>query len=174
METCFKDIDEDRAWIATSRLDNNEYQLQTINRSTTQGGGVALLHKRECQMTRIDNSPLFDTIEYGDWETRVRNRKFTLLGVYLPPIGSTPGNTHVEFLDEVSQLVQYFITNHKNLVLLGDFNIHVQDLANLDSPVYNDTMEAMGLIQHKVEPTHQLGNTLDLIYRKPRSNQSTM
>ena len=67
-------------------------------------------------------------------------------------------------LDEVSQLVQYFITNHKNLVLLGDFNIHVQDLSNPDSLVYNDTMEAMGLIQHIIEPTHQLGNTLDLVY----------
>ena len=25
-------------------------------------------------------------------------------------------------------------------------------------------MEAMGLIQHIIEPTHQLGNTLDIIY----------
>ena len=25
-------------------------------------------------------------------------------------------------------------------------------------------MEAMGAIQHIIEPTHQLGNTLDLIY----------
>ena len=81
-----------------------------------------------------------------------------------PPIGSAPGNTHVKFLDEVSQLVQYFITNYKNPVLLGDFNIHVQDLANLDSLVFNDTVEAIGLIQHIIEPTHQLGNTLDLIY----------
>ena len=87
-----------------------------------------------------------------------------MLGVYHPPVGSTPGNTHIKFLDEVIQLVQYFINNHKNLVLLGDSNIHVQDLANLDSLVYNDTMEAMGLIQHIIEPTHQLGNTLHLIY----------
>ena len=36
--------------------------------------------------------------------------------------------------------------------------------ASLDSLVYNDTMEVMGLIQHIIEPTHQLGNTLDLIY----------
>ena len=80
-----------------------------------------------------------------------------------PPIGSTPGNTHIAFLDEVSQLVQYFITNHKNLILLGDFSIYVQDLANLDSLVYSETMEAMGLIQHIIEATHQLGNTVDLI-----------
>ena len=47
METLLKDTDEDRAWIATSELDNNEDQLQTINRSTRQGGGVALFHKME-------------------------------------------------------------------------------------------------------------------------------
>ena len=43
-------------------------------------------------------------------------------------------------------------------------SICVQDPANPDSIVYYDTMEAMGLIQHIVEPTHQLGITLDLIY----------
>ena len=67
METWLKDTDEDRAWIATSNIDNNEYQLQTINRSTRQGGGVALLHKREYQTTRIENSPPFNRIEYGAW-----------------------------------------------------------------------------------------------------------
>ena len=107
-----KDTDEDRAWIATSRLDNSEYQIQTINTSIRQGGGIAFLHKREHQTTQIENSPLFDTIEYSAW-TRVKNKKITLLGVYHPPIGSTPGNTHITLLDEVIQLVQYFITNHK-------------------------------------------------------------
>ena len=131
---------------------------------TRQGGGVALLHKKEYQTTTIENSQLFNTIEYGAWLTTVRNRKITLLGVYHLPIGSTPGNTHVKFLDEVSQLVQYFITNHKNLVLLGDVKIHVQDPANPDSIVHNDTMEAMEIIQHIIEPTHQLENTLDFIY----------
>ena len=40
----------------------------------------------------------------------------------------------------------------------------MQDLANLDLLVYNDTIVAMGLIQHIREPTHQLGNTFNLIY----------
>ena len=56
------------------------------------------------------------------------------------------------------------MTNHKNLVILGDFNIAVQDLNNPDSLVFYNTMEALGLIQHIDKPTHQLGNTLDHIY----------
>ena len=88
-----KDIDEDWGWIATSALHNSEYQLQIINSSTRQGeGGVALLHNREYQTTRIEISPLVDTIEYGAWTITVRNRNITLLGIYYQPIGSTSGN----------------------------------------------------------------------------------
>ena len=101
---------------------------------------------------------------YGTWETIVKNRRITIIGIYLPPIGIMAGNLHTKFLDEVSQLVQYFITNHQNLVLLENFNIDTQDLINLDSLEYNDTMEDLGLRQHIIEPTHKQGNTLDLIY----------
>ena len=70
------------------------------------------------------------------------------------------------FLAQVSELVQYLFTNHKNLVLLGDFNIHVNRLDSHDTQSYIDTMEALGLVQHIDQQTHQLRNTLDLIYRE--------
>ena len=67
-------------------------------------------------------------------------------------------------LDQVNELVQYLFNNHKNLVLLGDFNAHINRLDNQDTQAYTDTMEALGLVQLIDQPTHQLGNTLDLIY----------
>ena len=86
------------------------------------------------------------------------------MGIYHPPIGTMAGNTHTKFLDEVSCFIQYLISNHQNLVILGDFNIHTQDLTNPDLLEYNDTVEALGLRQHIMEPTHKKGNTLELIY----------
>ena len=56
------------------------------------------------------------------------------------------------------------MTNHKNLVILGDFNMVIQDLNNPESLAFSDTMKALGLIQHIDKPTHPLGNTLDHIY----------
>ena len=109
---------------------------------------------------------LFDTIEYSAWETTVKNRRISIIGIYHPLIGTMAGNTHTKFLNEVSQLVQYFNPSHQNLVLLGDFNIHTQDLTNPDLLEYNDTVEALGLIQHVIELTHKEGNSLDLIYAK--------
>ena len=94
---------------------------------------------------------------------KIRNKKLTLTGIYHPHIGSSKGNMHTTFLKEVSKLIQLLMTNYTNLVLLGDFNIHTQDMENPDSITYNDKMEALGLQQHIDTPTHKFGNTLDLI-----------
>ena len=160
-ETWLKE--QDAHWVATSSLATAEYRIQTINRQGKQGGGVALLHKNRYQVTRDHNAPQLDLVEYGIWSTRVRNKILTIAGLYHPPLGNTR-NTPARFLDQVSQLVQYLFINHKNLVLLGDFNVHVNKLDNQDTQAYIDTMEALGLVQHIDQPTHQLGNTLDLIY----------
>ena len=129
-----------------------------------QGGGIALLHKKEHNITKLETDLQLDTIEHRVWSTTIRNKKLTLAGIYHPPIGSPKGNTHTKFLDKVSKLIQLLITNYTNLVLLGDFNIHIQDIESADSIAYNDMMEALGLTQHIEELAHRLGNTLDLIY----------
>ena len=102
-------------------------------------------------------------MEHATWKAQLGKQAITILVIYHPLIGNA-GNTHTRFLDQVSELLQYSITNHKNLVVLGDFNIAIQDLGNLDSQTYKDTMEALGLTQHIGYATHQLGNTLDHIY----------
>ena len=160
-ETWLKE--EDEHWLATSSLATDEYRIQAINRPVKQGGGVALLHKNRYHVTRDHNAPQLDLLEFGIWATRVRNKTLTIAGLYHPPLGNTR-NTPARFLDQISELVQYLFTNHKNLVLLGDFNVHVNKLDNQDTQAYIDTMEALGLVQHINQPTHQLGNTLDLIY----------
>ena len=160
---------EDAHWVAISSLDTEDYGIRTINRQGRQGGGVALLHKDRYQVTRDYNTPQLDLLEYGIWTTRVRNKTLAIVGIYHPPLGS-PRNTPARFLDQVSELVQYLFTYHKNLVLLGDFNIHVNKLDNQDTQAYLDTMEALGLIQHINQQTHQLGNTLDLVYTEPRTD----
>ena len=102
-------------------------------------------------------------MEHALWEVIIGQTTLAVLVIYHPPLGNI-GNTHTRCLDQVSELVQYSLTNHKNLVLLGDFNIAVQDLSNPDNITYRDTMEALGLHQHISIATHQLGNTLDHIY----------
>ena len=155
-------MDEDKAWIDTSDFHNNNLRIDMV--TVRQGVGIELQHKKEYVTARLETNLQLDTIEHGVWSTTIRNKRLTLVGVYHPPIGSSTGKRYAKFLEEGSQLIQYLITNHTNLILLGDFNIHIQDIENPDSLIYNNTMEALGLQQHINEPTHRLGNTFDLIY----------
>ena len=144
-ETWLKNMDKDKAWVKASDLNNNNLRLDIVNRTKRQEGGIALLHKKEYNTTKLETNLQLDTIEHRVWSTTIRNKKLTLSSIYHPPIGLSKGNTHAKFLDEVSKLTQLLMTNYTNLVLLGDFNIHTQDTLNSDSIIYNDMMEALGL-----------------------------
>ena len=122
-----------------------EYKLSTDKESKEEG--LHFYTKIRYQVARDHNAPPLDLLEYGIWLTRVRNRILTIAGLYHPPLGSTR-STPARFLDQVSELVQYLFNNHKNLVLLGDFNVHVNRLDNQDTQAYTDIMEALGLVQH--------------------------
>ena len=154
--------EEDAHWLATG-----DHRIQTINRQGKQGGGVTLLQKDRYQVTRDYNAPQLDLLEYGICPTRVRNKILTIVGIYHPPLGSTR-NTPVRFLDQVSELVQYLFTNHKNLVLLGDFNIHANKLDNQDTQSYLDTMTSS--TYRPANPSTRK-HTRSSLHREPRTNQ---
>ena len=64
------------------------------------------------------------------------------------------------------------LTNNQSNVILGDFNMHIDDPTDTEANIFNNTMAALGLSQRVKMPTHQLGNTLDLIYMEPESRLS--
>ena len=56
-----------------------------------------------------------------------------------------------------------------NNIVLGDFNLHASNDEDINSAIFNDTTEAMGVYQHVSFPTHRSGNTLDLIISELQS-----
>ena len=87
-----------------------------------------------------------------------------VLGVYRPMDGSIP-----QFLDIFTKLLVDILTSNINLVVLGDFNIHVNDINYPNANIFLDTMTALGLKQHVEGPTHKSGNCLDLIFTEEMS-----
>ena len=61
------------------------------------------------------------------------------------------------------------MTSNTNLVVLGDFNIHVNDIDDPNARIFLDTMTALELKQHVRGPTHKSGNCLDLIFMEEMS-----
>ena len=68
-ETWLKDTDEDRAWIASSQLESDKLiPDQAHNRQNKRGSGLGLLHRKEYQVTKLDNPLQLDTIEHSTWK----------------------------------------------------------------------------------------------------------
>ena len=51
-----------------------------------------------------------------------------------------------------------------DLIIAGDFNIHVNDVDNADARQFLDAMEALGFDQLVNFCTHKSGNILDLMF----------
>ena len=50
------------------------------------------------------------------------------------------------------------------MIVLGDFNIHINDENDNEDGIFVDTMIALSFNQHVSFPTHRTGNILDLVF----------
>ena len=75
---------------------------------------IGLWHRSECQAKKIDHNPRYHTLEQAGWELLTKDKTITIPVLYHPP-----GYTPTRLLDKVSELVQYYLTNHQNLFILG-------------------------------------------------------
>ena len=89
------------------------------------------------------------------------------MGIYHPPPSNDTTNTM--FIDEITELLEGMIGNYKNMVILGELNMHVDDLTNADPYIFNDTVHAFGFKQHVTSPAHKYGHILELIYSEVNS-----
>ena len=67
------------------------------------------------------------------------------------------------FIEDFTEFISTTLPIHCSNLYLGDFNLHVSDVQDTDSAIFNDSTDAMGLYQHVGFQTHKSGNILDLI-----------
>ena len=160
-ETWFKDTDD--IWLQGCELNKNGYKITSSNRKIRQGGGVVLVYKDSLiiKMLIMDQT---DTFEKGIWQVRYPGVGLTVCVIYHPPYSETYQVTHNQFQDEFSEFLAEVLVEHRNLMITGDFNLHVNDSEDQDGEVFTDTMLALGLDQHVMFPTHRSNNTLDLVF----------
>ncbi|XP_072177812.1 uncharacterized protein [Diadema setosum] len=56
-----------------------------------------------------------------------------------------------------------------DLLVVGDFNVHIDVLRNRETRQFLSSVKAAGLQQHVTGPTHNMGHTLDLIMSRKES-----
>ena len=62
--------------------------------------------------------------------------------------------------------------SYRNVIICGDFNLHINNTSDKEAQSFMDTMEALGLKQHVSFQTHHTGNILHLIFTETISQFS--
>ena len=127
-----------------------------------------LIHKSHYPVQDLEKGNTI-TIEYAIWKIEIKNKSLHVIGIYHPPPNAQDNATNNMFLDEKTELLTSLIPKHNNVVIMGDFNMHTDDITNLENLIINDTMETLGSSQQVRTSTHKQGNILDLMYTQDNS-----
>ena len=87
----------------------------------------------------------------------------TVISVYSPPPSAANGLTVDIFLDEFGTLLEELIVIEADLLIVGDFNFHMDDLTDGNAIRFNRLLTTFDLQQHVRAPTHLRGHILDLV-----------
>ena len=93
-----------------------------------------------------------------------------LFAVYRPPPSTENELTSRLFLQEFSTYLEAVPTVSQYLVMVGDFNVHVDDMEKRETQLLTEMLDTIGLQQHVQGPTHVKGHTLDLLISRKSQN----
>ena len=75
-----------------------------------------------------------------------------------------PFTSVLTFCNDLANLIEWNITkNRGKLLLVGDFNIHLDEPAHSDTILFTDTLESLDLQNMVKSPAHRSGHILDVI-----------
>ena len=125
-------------------------------------GGIAILYKKSISVKKVRSGEL-DSFEY--FEAIVKHGKFIvrLVTIYRPPYSETHPVTTATFIGEFSTFLESIILSAEPLLIVGDFNYHVDDPNNNDAAQFLDLINSMNLIHYVHESTHEDSHILDLV-----------
>ena len=128
------------------------------------GGGVALLFRSSLFVSMKNYNIDYLTFESLHAEVTCNSRSLRLVNIYRPE--RDVDGKHVNFssfLQEFERLIVNYLLHPSDIILTGDFNIHMDSTSNNYANQFKDLLSAYGLIQHITSPTHRYGHCLDLI-----------
>ena len=117
----------------TSDLNQLGYKLSVVNRQFKKKvGGISMAYRTTINMS----NPLSGStkcFEYGTWRLILRNITLHVMGLYRPPPASTYGQFVVDFFYFMEKNMQ----KYSNLLITGDFNVHLNDDSNAGTDFKN-------------------------------------
>ena len=156
-ETWLRDTDSD--WLNSQLLNSLSLSADHVDRpGDRRGGGLLLMTKKSLQVERIE-IPNSASMECAFWKINMSKINLHILLIYHPP-----DQHNALFTEDLLNLVEGLAVKYCNIMLMGDFNLHISDPTDAEAQYLLDALLALGLHQHVNFATHNMGNILDLIF----------
>ncbi len=163
-ETWLKGDDRDNVILA--ELKPPGYSVSHVPRKS-RGGGLAVIHRDSVPLTPIAPG------KYQSFESMECLMKTTpplrLVSIYRPPPSRTNGHTFKNFMDEIGSYFENLVVSTGMLLIMGDFNIHVDNTGDKEGSDFLALVESLDMTQHVSEATHHSRHTLDLVLTKAQA-----
>jgi len=135
----------------------------------TRGGGVALIHSNRFTPKRITFDFTPTTFEVLGCSLRSDSVNVVYVVIYRP--GSDAVSER--FFEELTELLEVVAALRSQVIVAGDFNIHVNDPADRHASRLADLLDSLDLAQAVLMPTHRDENTLDLVITRSVGRQTS-
>ena len=137
------------------------YNILHEPRASGRGGGVGVWFKRGLDVRKVKTC-FFNSFELTEVMLTCHCEKYSISTFYRT--GALDLSCRESFLKDIEDYVATKTLSQERVVLMGDFNIHVEDTNDVLAVDFIDLMKSMGFHQIVSSPTHVKGGTLDLIF----------
>lgn len=138
------------------------YTHSHIARTANKAGGVGFIYNSSLNIvpdlnTSLTSCEIIILRPPHSGNNPSANPTFYFIIVYRSP------GPYSAFLEELFDFLSDLSTRVNHVLIIGDFNIHVNTPNKSLPKAFLSHMDTLGYIQHIHEPTHKDGNTLDLV-----------
>src|SRR6267154_2096467 len=152
------------------------YSILRSPRPVGTGGGLALLFRSFLKISSI-SLPLFSSFESAAYRVTFASSFYIFLLIYRPPPKTKPinlptagSNSFSSFFTDFSLLLEDLVSSPSELIITGDFNLHLDDSSCSKSTSFLSLLHTFDLTQLVSFPTHSDGHTLDLLITRASSS----
>uniref|UniRef100_A0A8C6S6Z5 Reverse transcriptase domain-containing protein n=1 Tax=Neogobius melanostomus TaxID=47308 RepID=A0A8C6S6Z5_9GOBI len=146
-------------YIALNQTTPPGYSYIDNPRLDRRGGGIAVIHRSDISLRSI-SIPAVSSFEHLAFRLP-GSQSLTAAVIYRPP-KNCPA-----FLSDFTDFVTQLSSISPSVLLLGDFNIHIDSPTAKFTSDFLDILNCLNLTQHVTSPTHNHGHILDLVCSTP-------
>ena len=156
IETWLKENDD--TWLQCSDIFRNEYKIQTHKRNIRKGEGLAIVYRSNLNVSVIEANQT-RSMEYAIWKVNTGTVINNIITIYHPPYSDINQSTNAMFLDDLTDILEKHLMSLSNIMVAGDFNLHIDKKTDPDVNLFKDMVQAFGLDCQVNFPTsgHNLG-----------------